>query len=201
MRKVLLLSATFLSLFAVSCDKSTTEPDNNGNNNGNGNNTNAATYTANFTFNGSNVSLGYNKNFAQLVSSSSNLVGGFATNSVNGIVLNPALEITFVFQSSVTEADFLALKGQTIRQNNTSGTRVMVNYTPDADNTWYDNDAADNSYAVQISDITYSHSVTTVFNNVDVYRVKGTGRAQVDKDGQSKAIENINFDMLMSRVK
>ncbi|WP_222167133.1 hypothetical protein [Edaphocola aurantiacus] len=198
MKKVLLLSAALLSLFA-SCTKINTQPDNNGNSNGN--NT-SATYSASFTFNGSQTKLGYNKNFAQLVSSSSNMVGGFATNSVNGIVPYPSLEIAFVFDhDEVSEAVFMALKGQTIRQNTTNGTYVMINYDSDANNSWYGDVSADNSYAIQVSDIAYSHSVTTVFNDVDVYRVKGLGKALVEKDGSQKAVEQITFDMLMSRVK
>jgi hypothetical protein len=204
MKKVLLLSATLLSLL-VSCTKNNTQPNNNGNNNSNGNgnnNTSTGTYTASFTFNGSTTKLGYNKDFAQLISSAENMVGGYATNSVNGIVPYPSLEVTFIFdQDKVSEADFMALKGQTIRQNNTNGTYVRVSHDQDANNSWYADATADNSYAIQISDITYSHSVTTVFNDVDVYRVKGSGKALVEKDGSQKAVENISFDMLMSRVK
>jgi len=153
-----------------------------------------------FKFKLDGVSYDFRSGLAQYISSDDYEAGGYQMQDGQ---IYPSIGLSFRFDTTVSEAQLLALAGKTIPFNNTNPRpRITFDESINA-NTQWSIDTSNTAFNVKISSITYVKKDTSIFNIVDVYAIKGTCTAVVDDFG-SGAVRTISegaFNFLISRVK
>ncbi|OJU75948.1 MAG: hypothetical protein BGO09_14095 [Bacteroidetes bacterium 47-18] len=159
-------------------------------------------YYANFSFAGKGYKIDYPEATAQYISSLEHSVGGIAIVRPLSTV-DPSLEVTLRFDHHPTHEEVLALKGRTLPTALQDGITPRIYFEENYDlPRWTTYDTMDvAAYYIKIESVKWVKADTTIFNPVDVYEVKGSGRILLEEDTQRDVLQDLQFHMLLTRVK
>ncbi len=159
-------------------------------------------YYANFNFGNKDYKISYPEATAQYISSLEHSVGGIAVVRPLSTV-DPSLEVTLRFDHHPTHEEVLSLTGKTLPTALKDGITPRIYFEENYDlprwNTYDTMDVA--AYYIKIESVKWIKADTTIFNPVDVYEVKGSGRILLEEDTQSSTLNDLQFNMLLTRVR
>lgn len=159
-------------------------------------------FYAHFNFSGKDYKITYPEVTAQYISSLEHSVGGIAVERPLSAA-DPSLEVTLRFDHHPTHEEVLALKGKTLPTALKDGITPRIYFEENYDlprwNTYDTMNIA--TYYIKIESVKWIKADTTIFNPVDVYEVKGSGKVLLEEDTQKGVLNDLQFNMLLTRVK